>query len=52
MHFFGRTKSGATAHGATMELLQFSRHSTTEHDRAPDYVNEHGTRFWMFHFSN
>jgi hypothetical protein len=24
MHFFGGTESGATAHGATMELLQFT----------------------------
>jgi hypothetical protein len=23
-----------------------------DHDRAPDCVNEHGTRFGMFHFSN
>ena len=23
-----------------------------DHDRAPDYVNEQGTRFWMFHLSN
>ena len=30
MHFVGRTKSVATAHGAPMELLQFSRDSTTE----------------------
>ena len=22
-----------------------------DHDRDPDYVNEHGTRFWMYHFS-
>jgi hypothetical protein len=27
MHFIGGTKSGATGHGATMELLQFSRDS-------------------------
>ena len=23
-----------------------------EHERAPDYVNEQGSRFWMFHFSD
>jgi hypothetical protein len=28
--FFGGTKSGAIAHGATMESLQFFRDSTTE----------------------
>src|ERR1700732_4038621 len=30
MHFFGGAKSGATAHGAPMELLQFVRRSTTQ----------------------
>ena len=30
MHFFGGAKSGATAHGAPMELLQFPRRSTTQ----------------------
>jgi hypothetical protein len=38
MHFFGGTKSGATAHGAPMELLQFSRHLTAQRGRGLDSV--------------
>jgi hypothetical protein len=42
-YFFGRPPPEISIHIAPSQ--DFSQRN---HDRAPDYVNEHGTRFWMF----
>jgi hypothetical protein len=42
-YFFGRPPPEISIHIAPSQ--DFDQRN---HDRAPDYVNEHGTRFWMF----
>jgi hypothetical protein len=45
-YFFGRPPPEIS-----LQIAHSQDFHRRDHDRAPDYVNEHGTRFWMFHFS-
>ena len=46
-YFFGRPPPEIS-----IQIAHSQDSNRREHDRAPDYVNEHGSRFWMFHFSD
>ena len=45
-YFFGRPSPAIT-----IQLARSQDSDQRNHNRAPDYVNEHGTRFWMFQIS-
>jgi hypothetical protein len=46
-YFFGRPPPAIS-----IQIAHAQDFNQRNHDRAPDYVNESGTRFWMFHFSD
>ncbi len=46
-YFFGRPPPEIS-----VQIARAQDFDRRDHDRAPDYVNEQGTRFWMFHLSN
>jgi hypothetical protein len=46
-YFFGRPVPEIS-----VQIAHSQDFNRRDHDRAPDYVNERGTRFWMFHLSN
>jgi hypothetical protein len=46
-YFFGRPPPAIS-----IQIAHSQDFSQRNHDRAPDYVNENGTRFWMFHFTD
>ncbi len=46
-YFFGRPPPAII-----MQIAPSQDSNQRNHDRAPDYVNRNGTRFWMFHFSD
>jgi hypothetical protein len=46
-YFFGRP-----APEISIQIAHAQDSNRRNHDRAPDYVNKYGSRFWMFHFSD
>jgi hypothetical protein len=46
-YFFGRPPPEIS-----LQIAPSQDSDQRNHDRVPDYVNESGTRFWMFHLSD
>jgi hypothetical protein len=46
-YFFGRPPPEIS-----IQIAHSQDSNRRDHHRAPDYVNDHGSRFWMFHFSD
>jgi hypothetical protein len=46
-YFFGRPPPEIS-----IQIAHSQDSDRRDHERAPDYVNEQGSRFWMFHFSD
>jgi hypothetical protein len=45
-YFFGRPPPAIS-----LQVAPSQDANQRNHDRTPDYVNQNGTRFWMFHLS-
>jgi len=45
-YFFGRPPPAIS-----LQVAPSQDSNQRNHDRTPDYVNQNGTRFWMFHLS-